>query len=296
MTSRAERSYPNGAQPVTDIMKRRYSCRSYRPDHLPEGTVRELESYLQENSGSPFDSAIRFVLVASSEGDTEALRGLGTYGFIKNPAAFFIGALKMSPYCYEDYGFLMEKNVLSATSLGLGTCWIGGSFTRSSFAERIGCAGDERVPAVVAVGIVAERTTVMDSMARFTARSRKRKPWSEIIFQGDFGAPLSPEEAGPYRGALEMLRIAPSASNKQPWRIVKGGTSDAYHFYLCRSKSYGLSLKVTGADDLQRIDMGIAMCHFELSAREAGLQGRWQTLDPAPSGPKGCEYLVSWVG
>lgn len=33
--------------------------------------------------------------------------------------------------------------------------------------------------------------------------------------------PLEKEEAGNYEAALEMVRIAPSASNKQPWRILK---------------------------------------------------------------------------
>ena len=32
--------------------------------------------------------------------------------------------------------------------------------------------------------------------------------------------------------------------------------------------------------DLQRVDMGIAMCHFELAARERGLAGRWVVEQP----------------
>ena len=27
--------------------------------------------------------------------------------------------------------------------------------------------------------------------------------------------------------------------------------------------------------DLQRVDIGVAMCHFELTAREQGLAGEW---------------------
>jgi len=34
--------------------------------------------------------------------------------------------------------------------------------------------------------------------------------------------------------------------------------------------------------DLQRVDMGIAMCHFELAVREAGIEGRWVTDQPLP--------------
>jgi hypothetical protein len=49
--------------------------------------------------------------------------------------------------------------------------------------------------------------------------------------------------------------------------------------------------------DLQRMDMGIAMCHFELTAREQGLHGHWETLAPAiENSDELTEYTVSWVG
>jgi len=60
-----------------------------------------------------------------------------------------------------------------------------------------------------------------------------------------------------------MVRIAPSASNKQPWRIVK--IEGAWHFFLERTKGYGdgIIFKLLKLADIQRLDMGIAMCHFE---------------------------------
>jgi hypothetical protein len=47
--------------------------------------------------------------------------------------------------------------------------------------------------------------------------------------------------------------------------------------------------------DLQRVDMGIAMCHFELTARELGLGGRWVVDDPCIEKPdETSEYTTSW--
>jgi hypothetical protein len=41
--------------------------------------------------------------------------------------------------------------------------------------------------------------------------------------------------------------------------------------------------------------MGIAMCHFELTAREAGLKGEWIVEEPRIEKPDGLtEYTVSW--
>ena len=55
-------------------------------------------------------------------------------------------------------------------------------------------------------------------------------------------------------------------------------------------------LKWTGKADLQRIDIGIAMCHFDLVCIEKVLMGKWLVHDPnlaMPDEPTG--YRVSWV-
>jgi hypothetical protein len=46
---------------------------------------------------------------------------------------------------------------------------------------------------------------------------------------------------------------------------------------------------------LQNIDMGIAMCHFELTAQEFGLKGKWEIIDPQIS-DAGLNYIFTWVG
>ena len=94
------------------------------------------------------------------------------------------------------------------------------------------------------------------------------------------------------------MRLAPSASNHQPWRVVEDG--DCFHFYLQRTQGYGRgspAFVLFGVADLQRVDIGIAMCHFELAARELGLEGQWEAHDPALQKPDDTmEYVVTWVG
>ncbi|MCX6554510.1 MAG: nitroreductase, partial [Candidatus Aminicenantes bacterium] len=90
---------------------------------------------------------------------------------------------------------------------------------------------------------------------------------------------------------LECVRLAPSASNRQPWRILQ--QDGAFHFFLSRDKAYSAMMPHV---DLQRIDLGIAMCHFQLSAAELGLAGGWQDEDPRlPATPANYEYIVSFV-
>jgi hypothetical protein len=116
--------------------------------------------------------------------------------------------------------------------------------------------------------------------------------WKYLFFDGVWDSPLEKSAAGHYEIPLAMVRPAPSSMNKQPWRIVKD--KGAFHFYLQRSPGYKM---MTSAADLQRIDMGIAMCHFELTARELALDGEWAEIESwqAKPSPKRAEYIVSWV-
>lgn len=229
------------------------------------------------------------------------MRGLGTYGFIRGATGFIAGAVNRGDHDLEDYGYLLEQIILAATNAGLGTCWLGGTFARSRFAQKIALAPAERMPAVISTGYANDvpRRNVLDMI--LPARSKpagrlRRLAWETLFFEGNFARPLNRADAAEYALPLEMVRLAPSASNKQPWRVIKEGRR--WHFYLQRTPGYreqglGRWLQI---DDLQRVDMGIAMCHFELCAREQGLAGQWQTAEPALPKPDGLtEYSVTWV-
>jgi len=244
----------------------------------------------------PLGTALRFKLLAAFESDRRALRGLGTYGFIRGATGFIAGAARPGEKNLEDFGYQMEAAILAATDLGLGTCWLGGTFTQSSFARKIEVAPDEIVPAVTATGYAVGRSWY-SRLVREELGSEHRLPRDELFFLGRFGVPLPAGASGMYVWPLEMVHQAPSASNKQPWRIIKDGR--AWHFYLQRTPNYGrgsLVFNVLKIADLQRVDMGIAMCHFELTAREYGLHGKWVGINPGLEIPdERTEYVVSWV-
>jgi hypothetical protein len=283
-------------QPISEIIRGRFSCRSYLNAPLDESKQEQIQSFIDSLPAGPFGSRPRFMLVAASEDDRSSLRGLGTYGFIQGANTFVIGAAKPEGKWLEDFGYLMETIILYLTNLGLGTCWLGGSFTRSSFGRRISLKDDEHIPTVTATGEFADPAKARRGLIRRFARGEDRLPWEELFFDRGFDHTLSPASAGADQLALEMVRLAPSASNKQPWRIVKDG--DAFNFYLQRTPGYRESLlkKVLGIFDLQRVDMGIAMCHFALAEAELDHKGEWrddplpiQTTDPLT------EFIASWA-
>jgi nitroreductase len=278
-----------------EVVRRRRSCRKYEKTPLADEARRSLTDFLATNRNGPLGGQARFMLVAATAGDRAALRGLGTYGLIDGAAGFIVGAVERGSGDLEDYGYLMERAILRATDLGLGTCWLGGSFSKSGFARRIGLTEGELLPAVAAVGYPVDDGSSRDRI-RWMAGSNFRRPPEELFFDAAFGAPLSATAAGAYAAPLEMVRWAPSASNRQPWRIVR--TLTGWHFHLARTKGYGkgtLVFSLLRLADLQRVDMGIAMCHFELAAREAGLDGSWVIEDPGLATPHpGVEYTATW--
>jgi len=113
------------------------------------------------------------------------------------------------------------------------------------------------------------------------------RKWKELFFKDSFERPLSVSEAGRYEFPLEMLRLAPSAVNKQPWRVVVSG--DKVHFFEKHSMP-----AEAGIVDMQRIDVGIAVCHFHMAALEKKIEGHFERVVPAFEVPKDMTYIVSW--
>jgi nitroreductase len=279
-----------------ELIDRRYSCRTYLERPISAADREALDAVMADKTSGPLGSRARFGLIAASPDDAGALRRLGTYGFIKGATGYVVGAVRKGPGDLEDFGYLLEEVILRATELGLGTCWLGGTFTRSTFTSRFGgVARDETIPAVVSIGYPGD-----DGAERIREREEgsRRFPADDLFFAGEFGRPLGRERLDGYEEALEAVRMAPSATNKQPWRIVRRG--DDWHFFLVRTKGYGKGspwFKLLRIADLQRVDLGIAMCHFELVARESGRNGHWAVEDPGFTLPgPGVEYTATWHG
>jgi len=279
---------------ITEIIGRRFSCRNYDPRPIESGLRDQLAKVLAESSTGPLGTRVRFELVSAAEDDLNALKGLGTYGFIKGASSFIIGAVNKAENNMEDYGYLLERAVLFATDINLGTCWLGGTFKKSNFSQKISLKENELLPAVIAVGYVANKPRWFDPFMRWGAGSDRQLPWAELFFDGTFRTALPADTSGPFVTPLEMVRLGPSASNKQPWRVIRDGTK--WHFYVQRTSGYGSrNTTVFKLADMQRIDMGIAMCHFELTVREMGLSGEWIHSEPSIEEPdKLTEYIVTW--
>jgi len=264
-------------------IEERISVRTFDNSDLKISDFNELNEYINTVMNEVV-TPIKFKLIHSQLESTQNIK-LGTYGFINGTNNFIVGIIEKSKTNPVEFGYLMEKVVLYATGLGFGTCWLGGTFNRSQFESVLNLEENESIGVLIAIGYKKDRQTLFEKAVRYAAKSNQRKPWEELFYLDNLETPLSSIN-NPYEKVLEMVRIAPSASNKQPWRIIKQG--NYYHIYLCRTPGYGIM-----EFDLQMNDMGIAMCHFELSAREMGLDGKWIGMEEVTQ-IENLEYIKTW--
>jgi len=210
----------------------------------------------------PYPS-VRAVLVENSA--DKVFKGfIGSYGKIRGANAFiaFIGD-KDCPNVQEHAGYLGEGIILEATAMGLATCWVGGFFRPEIAASLVNTIGNEIVLAVTPVGYAPPTVTLEERAMCSFGLSHRRKPLSKMA------SGLDVEERPAWmKSALEAARLAPSATNRQPWR-----------FHL---EPDSIIVSVIGLPiDLvvsRRLDAGIAMLHIEIAALSHGIQGEWEYL------------------
>lgn len=271
---------------ITELIKKRHSVRNYSDQPVTPDQQRKLEAFIKTLE-NPFGQPVKFHLLDRTI--NSGAQKLGTYGVIQGSQHFVGATVGGDGLNLEALGFEFETVLLYLTSLGLGTCWLGGTFDRRGFAGAMDVTTDELFPIISPYGYAADKLHLKEKAMRALARSDSRKDPTELFFQNDFNTPLTAEQSGAWTVPLEMVRLAPSASNKQPWRILL--LDDVLHFYEYKSPGYSSAF----AYDIQRIDLGIAAAHFYLTAQELGLFGHFEPLRPALDIPNNYIYEFSWI-
>lgn len=245
---------------------RRRTVRTFDASPLsPE--AHELLETLASHDENPYGIPVELRLIdAKTYGATSRV--------IRGTTWYVVGSLSRCAHAEEAFGYVVERLILAATSHGLGTAWLAGTIDRPAF-ERVAEADENRImPAVIAVGTPAVRMSALERVMRSKLHADERAPWNTLVFRGDFAHPISsPDELDPaFVSALTCVRVAPSAQNLQPWRLVcADGRIDLFEHRT-------LPLRPIG--DVQLVDMGIAMLHLEVGLAQQGIRGTWSFDGP----------------
>lgn len=271
--------------PVIETIQKRHSIRTYENKSLLSQDQDALVQCMAQLN-NPFGVPVHMYIIDKelcSDGER-----LGTYGVIKGASTFLGVSTTHAELAPLAAGYEFENLILLATYMGLGTVWLAATFNRESFASAMKIPQDELFCAISPVGYPATRRSLSENLMRATMKSSSRKEWKELFYQQDFCTPLTKDMAGAYVQPLEMVRLAPSAKNAQPWRVYK--TQNAFHFYA--DYKPGLS---KGEEVIKQVDLGIALSHFHQTALELGLTGSFTQMSQKDTDiSENMHYMTSW--
>lgn len=265
---------------IAEIIQNRRSVRTFDGREVNTEDLEKLSSFMKKID-NPYGIPVEFELLNAKKQKLSCPVVSGTNLYVGAKAS-------RMPHMEEAFGYSFEMLVLYAWSIGIGTVWIGGTMDRGAFERAMKLGADEMMPCVSPVGYPAKKMALKENMMRKAVKADSRLPFEKLFFDGIFGVPLTEERAGKLAGVLEMVRLAPSAVNKQPWRVVVDG--NAVHFYLKRNKGFISE----AAGDLQKVDLGIALCHFALGTKERGLDVSFGINDPGIVADADTEYIGTY--
>jgi nitroreductase len=250
----------------TDILaaiRQRVSVRSYADRSVKPALLERLLA-LSSTSDHLTDVPPRVALVSGVERARRILTYIiGSYGLVQNPPHLLVGVMPQESAAVRlDLGYVLEQVILEATRLGLGTCWVTGSYDAQRAGDAVELAPGEVAAAVCALGYPAWTRwgRFHSRTVRRLAGGHRRKPLADVVFSQHWGRPWTPRDADPTLvTALEHARLAPSATNRQPWR------------FIVRPHHVALALARPAP-----IDGGIVMAHFALACAALGREGRWR--------------------
>lgn len=234
-----------------DAIGARFSCRSYTGQPLDQATLDELATYaarLGEEGG------LRFVMVGPEDGGAQLELSRRMFTGTMSSYAALIGP--DDDATRERFGYFGEKLVLHATELGLGTCWVAGTFNRESVVVPLGPG--EVIHDVIPLGHKPAKQPLAQRTIRAGLRKLDKKP--EALYQGPTSLAAAPKWV---QMGIDAVLKGPSAVNQQPVVFVQdeGGLRAT----LPRFKR-----------GVEYTDLGIAKLHFQLGADAAGTVGTWE--------------------
>ena len=259
-----------------EMIQKRKSVRTFDGRALSDEHIRALEEHIR-SAENPFGVPVEFRLLDAQK------YGLSS-PVIVGEGMYLAAKVKRVPYYEMAFGYSFEEMCLFALSLGIGTVMLAASLSRSACEKALEVGADEVMPAASPLGYPAGKRSLRDTLMRKGLKADERLPFGKLFFEGDFTHSLSDEN--PFAIPLSMARLAPSATNKQPWRAVVSG--NRVHFYEYKT------LKDSPLGDVQKVDIGIALAHFDLTEKENGHSGQFSASDPQLALPPNTHYIISY--
>ena len=194
------------------LLESRHSVRAYAPDPIDAAAVRTLQADI--TMINTHEAGMHFSLVVDDEAPLKSASGI--YGAFRNARNFVACIVEPAyPDTYARAGYCAQQLAISALRLGLGSCFVAGTFNRD--AVRLPMRAGWELPFILVLGNpdIARRRT-LDKLLTW-AIHRHSLPPRDLLLDSDTAQIDADMEF-----ALRAVACAPSHLNKQPVRVRRG--------------------------------------------------------------------------
>jgi nitroreductase len=178
-----------------------------------------------------------------------------SYGMISGVKSFIalVGNNKIENF-KQKLGYYGEMIVLEATSIGLGTCWVGGTYDNKKCKSHIKFNEQDELVCIIVIGHTPKELSIKEKVVK--KLNEKNKRLEDIVISNK-------------NNICSWIEIGIKCALKSPSALNKKEIS--YEIYENKIKAF-ISSKNHGYEE---IDLGISMLHFELGADSEGYKGNW---------------------
>lgn len=246
----------------------RYSLRAFASDALEPSDLDRIEELTQTTEPLLETNSFGFSLLRQPTAkQRSSLMGM-INPHIQPPHILLTWMNSESP-AYTNLGYRMEQVSVQLHRMGIGSCFIGTMGREDNINQLVNLPPRSVTGAVLAIGKPAS--------SNLELKPKKRLPLEKIAFLENLSTPLrAPGELAPI---MEAARVAPSATNAQPWRLL-WKKPELFLFVTPKKLANLLSNEYR---KYCLYDGGICMANISMSLKAHNLPAKWEFLDPTSS-------------
>ena len=222
--------------------------RSFTEEPIAADFVKKLKAEITMTN--THQQGIKFQLITD---DPDPFKGFSkSYGIFENPRNYMAAVVDTAtPDVLERAGYFAEKFTIKAVELGLGTCFVGGTYNDKTVKAQL--RAGEKVLFLVLLGFGKEKSRFLAKVMMNMVHRKQMDAKSFFEPQSEYDRAV--EECGNLREGLEAVACAPSALNKRPVRI----------FLTDKDGEKIPCARVDASNPKNLIDLGIAKFNFNFA-------------------------------
>ena len=269
-----------------DLMRLRRSCRSFQTGSLCDTDRAELMESVRRHLDQP--------TIGVSPVRLEYIAAPLTVWPTVNATEFLVAIVpkEYSRASVIDVGRSLQKVVMDATRMGLGTCWIGPGADHASILRHLGDRFDPDWDQIICVSAVGYKSRYLPLFIRiFNRQVSRRLPLADLVFSDAAlvePVDMTAESIARFGRTFEICQWAPSSYNGQTTRCVVGtddnGEVERVDFYTVTSSSY-----------YAPVALGIWSANWEMGCDELGIEGKFEMLAELETQEALPRYDLSWI-